>query len=577
MNPQDSNNTPIFDKNTILAVVLTFAFFIIWQSFLNKKYPDRNKVEETTAQVKTTDPSSGSKEQISTTSDDIVKKTETNQASTDVKNPIIDPLLKKVPDAKRVDMAHMNYGGLFSFDLTKDGMGFRNIELLGYFDRENHPIKFTSDTNHWKEQFVKAGKEVPSIDGGVLAFQSLPIFGTTVNGQRVDFQILQLEDNVFQGTAEVPGGKLIKKMVIDPNTFSASVEISMVSNGQSGPISVETHLFDSIKVGSTSLFRPSYEGTDFINFDDESENRERLSIESEEAFKESYKNVKMTSIASQYFALALVDSSDLMPSANSTFTKGSIGVASTKVIHQAGSAGSPQKIKYKLFFGPKDRDILIKVDPLLEKTIDYGFFGFIAKPILRLLKFLHSLLGNWGFAIIFLTLALRLLLLPIALSSMRSMKKMQKIQPMLKQIKEKFKDDPKKQNLETIELMRREGANPISGCLPMFAQIPVFFALYSVLGVAIELYQSPFVFWIKDLSWQDPLYILPIIVTGLFVLQTRMSPTAMDANQKKMMTFMPMIFGVLMLSLPAGLMVYFLTNNIFGIGQQYYVNKEKHA
>ena len=154
---------------------------------------------------------------------------------------------------------------------------------------------------------------------------------------------------------------------------------------------------------------------------------------------------------------------------------------------------------------------------------------------------------------------------------------MQKIQPKLKLLKERLKDDPQKMNMETMALMKSEGANPLGGCLPMLAQIPVFFALYSVLGVSIELYKAPFILWIKDLSFQDPYYVLPVLVSGLFFLQTKLTPSAMDPNQKKVMMFMPLFFGLVMLSMPAGLMVYFLTNNLFGIGQQFYINKEKTA
>jgi len=383
-----------------------------------------------------------------------------------------------------------------------------------------------------------------------------------------------LEDNLYEGQAQFSGGTVTKKIQFLSKVYSADVQTRVTWNAGAPKSSIGTHFFNSIKAEKASMMRPSYEGTDFFTYSDLEDFRERQVLG--EAFKREYKNVSMTAIASQYFALALIDKSDLKPSSESTLLGETVGVASTHVTH-GPSAKETTITQYKVYFGPKDRDILIAVDPNLEKVIDYGFFGFIAKPILRLLKFLHSLLGNWGLAIILLTLGIRLLLLPIALSSMRSMKKMQKIQPMLKQIKEKFKDNPQQANLETIALMKKEGANPISGCLPMFAQIPIFFALYSVLGVAIELYQSPFFFWIKDLSWKDPFYILPVVVTGLFFLQTRMSPSSMDENQKKMMALMPVIFGVFMLSLPAGLMVYFLTNNIFGIGQQYYVNKERQA
>ena len=148
---------------------------------------------------------------------------------------------------------------------------------------------------------------------------------------------------------------------------------------------------------------------------------------------------------------------------------------------------------------------------------------------------------------------------------------------MLKEVKERYKDDPQKANVETMAIMKREGANPLGGCLPMFAQIPVFFALYSVLGQSIELYKSPFAFWIQDLSYQDPYFVLPILVSLLFFLQMKFTPSAMDENQKKIMMFMPLMFGVFMISMPSGLTLYFVVNTIFGIGQQWLFHPKKVA
>ena len=152
---------------------------------------------------------------------------------------------------------------------------------------------------------------------------------------------------------------------------------------------------------------------------------------------------------------------------------------------------------------------------------------------------------------------------------------MQRIQPQLKAIKEKFKEDPQRMNQETMALMKREKANPIGGCLPMLLQLPVFFALYSVLGQSVELYKSPFIFWIQDLSYKDPFFVLPIAVGGLYFIQMSITPQPMDPAQAKVMKFIPIVFSFFMIAVPSGLTLYFFVNTVFGIGQQFIFQREK--
>lgn len=609
------DNKPVFDGNTWLAIALTFGFFVFWQNYIKRNYPDSSSTPKTQQQASKTKADTGlqgSRRQGTnpqgagapvSKGEKVGFKDGASPVASNVSNGTADQAFMGVgghggagakslldEQVKPVNLTRLNFPETFSLDLTEDGMGFRNIVLNKYKDRTGKEIGFHSNTQQWQSYFSTqregSGKDQESnqnLDSGASAvplsadirkLEKAPLFGTTVDGQTLTFDVKKQGANIYQGTALFLGGTLKKRIEIFPASYSAVVDIDVQWEGRGARPVIETRFFDSIKSESASMFRPSYEGSDFFTLSSDGESRERQTLGAD--FQESKSAVSLSAITSQYFALAVLDQSDMMPSVDNKLLGKEAGVAVSRLLHEAGSRETT-KIRYKVFFGPKDRDILIAVDPKLEKVIDYGFFSFIAKPILQLLKLLYSLLGNWGGAIVLLTLGIRLLLLPIALSSMRSMKKMQKIQPMLKQIKEKFKDNPQQANLETIALMKREGANPISGCLPMFAQIPIFFALYSVLGVAIELYQSPFFLWIDDLSWKDPFYILPVLVTGLFFLQTKMSPSSMDENQKKMMAFMPIVFGIFTFSLPAGLMVYFLTNNIFGIGQQYYVNKEKKA
>jgi len=217
----------------------------------------------------------------------------------------------------------------------------------------------------------------------------------------------------------------------------------------------------------------------------------------------------------------------------------------------------------------KNYDTLINYGHNLKRSVDFGFFGLLAVPLLRALQFFYDLFPNYGIAIILLTLAVRTLTFPLQFKSFKSMKKMQVIQPELTKLKEKFKDDPQRMQKETMALFKKEGANPLGGCLPLLLQMPIFFAFYKVLYAAVELVDAPFYFWITDLSVKDPFYVLPVLMAFSMFLQQKLTPSAGgDATQQKVMMFMPLIFGVIMKDLPAGLNLYIFISTIFGVSQQ---------
>jgi YidC/Oxa1 family membrane protein insertase len=245
---------------------------------------------------------------------------------------------------------------------------------------------------------------------------------------------------------------------------------------------------------------------------------------------------------------------------------------------------------YSLFLGPKEIKILKTFDHNLESAIDYGFFDVIAKPLHYLLLYFNKYLKNFGFSIILLTFIIKILFWPLTHKSQKSMKEMQKLQPLMAKIREKHKDNKEMMNKELMGLYRTYKVNPMSGCLPMLIQIPVFIALYSVLSSSIELRHEPFAFWIKDLSTPDRLFSLPFgipfmnppygipvltLLMGLSMfIQQKMQPMVGDPAQAKIMMFMPIMFTVMFINFPSGLVLYWLTQNILSIGQQYYINKK---
>jgi len=228
----------------------------------------------------------------------------------------------------------------------------------------------------------------------------------------------------------------------------------------------------------------------------------------------------------------------------------------------------------RVVFLKKNYDELTKQGDRLNLGIDFGFFGIVAVPLLRGIQFIYNYIPNYGWAIILLTLFVRIVLFPLQLKSIKSMKKMQVLQPELQKVKEKFKDDPQRIQKETMELFKKNGANPLGGCLPMIMQMPVFFAFYQVLYNSVELVGAPFIFWVQDLSIKDPFYVLPVgMGIAMFFQQKLMPSTSVDPTQKKLMMFMPVIFCFFMKDLPAGLNLYIFTSTILGIVQQLVVYK----
>ena len=227
-----------------------------------------------------------------------------------------------------------------------------------------------------------------------------------------------------------------------------------------------------------------------------------------------------------------------------------------------------------LVFAKKQYDELKALGENLHLGVDFGIFAVIAVPLFKGLQMIYGVIPNWGFAIILLTILIRILTFPLYYKQMKSMNKMKKIQPKMQKIKEKFKGDPRRQQMETMNLFKQEGVNPMGGCLPLILQMPIFIAFYKVLMVSAELDNESFGGWIPSLTEKDPYYLLPILVTFLMWLNQKVMPQASaDPTQQKIMSFMPIIFGLIFLNMPAGLNLYILVSTGFGVAQQLFVNK----
>jgi YidC/Oxa1 family membrane protein insertase len=236
------------------------------------------------------------------------------------------------------------------------------------------------------------------------------------------------------------------------------------------------------------------------------------------------------------------------------------------------NAGMPLNATFKLFVGPKLQEQLQSVGSELERTVDYGITTPLAQPLFYVLNWVHGWVGNWGFAIVIVTILIKAVFYKLTAMSGRSMAKMRKIAPRMKALQERYKDDRQGLSQAMMELYKKEKVNPAAGCLPILIQMPFFFAFYWMLVESVEMRQAPFMLWIDDLSAQDPYYVLPVLMGAAMYFQTRLSPAPPDPVQARMMQIMPVLFAGLLIFLPAGLVAYQLTNTLLSILQQWRIN-----
>jgi YidC/Oxa1 family membrane protein insertase len=230
-----------------------------------------------------------------------------------------------------------------------------------------------------------------------------------------------------------------------------------------------------------------------------------------------------------------------------------------------------------VFIGPKLQGQLKQTSPELARAADYGRLYFLAQPLFWLLSNVHAISGNWGVAIIFVTFLLKLAFYPLSETSGRSMAKMKQLAPRVKNLQEMYKDDSEKRGRAMMELYQREKVNPVAGCLPTIIQIPVFLAFYWVLLESVEMRQAPFAFWIHDLSSRDPFFVLPAIMAVAMFVQYRLNPPSADPVQAKVFMFMPLVMSFMFAFFPAGLVLYWVTNTILSIAQQWNINRRIEA
>jgi len=525
------------EKRALLAVALAFAVLFLYQYFVVGPQPEQIKKQPK------------------------MEKKETPEESKQVR-PAEIKIPESIPSQEEVIRIETE---LYSVVFTTRGGTIKSYEIKQYKDKE--------------------GKNVVLLKGPGLK----PPLGI---GPKDDFNLSGINFSVsLSGSSPAK-----KELILNKDNKSGSLVFEYINSG----ISVKRvyKFYDDsyrIDLKDEVLGLPDYWvtlGTDFGIYDNKDtsahvgpvllEETNRLEFNTKklnvaESFKEGLKWIAQED---KYFFAALVPLTSVEEAR----------VWKEKDSPVIAFRGRPGINNFILYAGPKEHDRLKVLNVGLEHIIDFGFFSVIARPLFWLLKLFYEFIGNYGWAIIFLTIIVRIPFIPLVNKSQKSMKKMQEIQPRMAEIREKYKKDPQRMQKEMMELYKKYKVNPLGGCLPILLQIPIFFALYKILLIAIELRGAPFMLWIKDLSAPDTLFghipswfpliggfavgPLPVLMGISTFIQQKMTPSSMDPRQAKIMMLMPIVFTFIFLNFASGLVIYWLMNNVFSIAQQFYANKK---
>jgi YidC/Oxa1 family membrane protein insertase len=410
------------------------------------------------------------------------------------------------------------------------------------------------------------------------------------NGQNVlpPYLTYTVEHNApdyIELVARPEGTDVEVRRTIRPHTdYAFRVRTRVVNHGAPGRLRFSQGTFQWVKRSDESggMFRQSWQLTEGLCYDAQGdkllrERRENLAKRTpqNDAF---FRSSRFVGIGNLYFLSALIPQGDEAAACHMRAIDRYRGSEVSGSIYSGFLSWHPVQLaqeeahEYAIvgYFGPKLRPSLAAVSPYLDSAVNLGFFAIIARGLLKLLTLLHTFTTNWGIAIILLTLVVRTALFPITARSMKSMAAMQKLKPEIDALNERYKDNQEQKGLATMELYRKHKINPVAGCLPQLAQLPIWWALYTTLQTSVELFHAPFMLWWRDLSAPDPFFVLPIVLGGTMFLQQKLMPASMPdpAQQKMMMYFMPIFMTGISLFLPAGLALYMLVNSVLAMLQQ---------
>jgi YidC/Oxa1 family membrane protein insertase len=542
----------------IIAVVLSFGILLVWNYF----FVDNTQVKKTE------------------------EKTEVQQA-VKTEAPVAEIALKS-PENKiyQASSAQQNYipriikikTPYYSADINEKGAAITSIVLSKY----KETIENDSPNKEIIPKELEKGTVITGFSGQSVPGLENAVFTSDVKDESIEINEGEREVHFYWKSEK--GIIFEKKYSFSSGTYMIGLEVNVI-NGSNEPIK------DSLTVSLNSYYP---ETKSAVGFEGPSallnNSLEQINLGDIEEKGVYSGTVKWISVQDRYFMSSLIPKTPVETNMR-LFLKDKRFLEAQYVNPQKEiRPGAQEQIKFNLFFGPKSLKLLKSLGYDLNQAINFGWFDFIAKPFLYFMNFLYGFIPNYGVAIILLTIATKIIFWPLGTKSYKSMNEMKKIQPLLAEIKEKYGNDKKRMNEEVMSLYKTYKINPMGGCLPMVAQIPVFFALYRMLYETIELRHAPFLLWIKDLSAPDRLFsfsfsipfmeppygipVLTIIMGATMFIQQKMTPAVGDPTQAKMMMFLPIIFTVIFVNFSAGLVLYWLMNNVLSIIQQYNISRK---
>jgi YidC/Oxa1 family membrane protein insertase len=574
------------EKRAIFAILLTFFVILLWTFIQPKIFPPPPSKPQTQEERK---------EQVTPEEKVVEKKVieETRLAKEKVS------AKPKVIPPKEVTIETQNYWAVF----TSDDARLKHFKLKKYEDRVNQDaltfklIQFVKGIFGYKVEEPKRPEPLDLVN--TREEKNLPL-GLTLSysdeNWEVDKDQLSLLESGEKGEVTFSkslenGLKVLKHFKFSSDRYTISLEVE-VQNNSSKEITNQLGLEWIGEIELVKLAKKDNKdyGLNYSFFRNEKVEKKQFGGASSsgcvpscgtkkttmEPFETTEKGeIRWFSFGGEYFAALLIPP----PSQEITLSvKGTEKDLLKANINPPPISIPPQdkvNVTYQIYLGPKDENQLKSLGIGAEKLVDFGFFTIVAKPLLWFIRLTHIVTQNYGIDIIIISILIKIIFLPLTQISMKSMKGMQKVQPEMKRLQEQFKNDKARLQQEIMLLYKRRKINPMSGCLPMLIQIPVFIALYNALQNGMEMRHAPFFLWIMDLSAKDPIYITPLIMGATMVIQQKMTPTATDPTQAKMFLLMPVMFTFLFLNFPSGLVLYWLINNVLSIAHQYYVNRKK--
>jgi YidC/Oxa1 family membrane protein insertase len=547
----------------LIAIVISIVIFLAWQFFFGPDGTQQRQAKKTESPAEVEKPA--------------VKETE---------KPYKEAIEKPAPaEEAAVEQAPHPTAAIITVDtplyqarISENGAVFFSFLLKNYREnvQKDAPLKqiLTNNETMGVGLLGFTGKSVAGLDQAV--------FSTDLASDQLE--VTNSPRNLTFSWRSPDGIVVEKTYKFDPNSYAVGMDVTIKNGSGRG---IQDRLFVALNgkaPGDKRMY--GFEGPSaFIN--DKLEQIKIKKLKDQNTFDGK---IKWVSVQSRYFMSSIIPGQNDEASLHLALNSEQFVAAQYRQLETTIQPGTQYSSKYRLFMGPKRIQILKAVGNDLHKAVDFGWFDFIAKPCLWLMNLFYSVIPNYGVAIIILTMLVKLLLWPLGQKSYKSMSEMKKLQPLMKEIREKYKDDKQRMNQEVMGLYRTYKINPLGGCLPMVVQLPVFFALYRMLYEAIELRHAPFFLWIDDLSapdrllrfnftvpFMEPPYgipVLTIIMGASMLLQQKMSPPMGDATRAKMMMFMPIIFTVIFINFSSGLVLYWLVNNIISIAQQYFTQKK---